>query len=246
MDRSTLAIPELGPALGRLVAPLPASVPSLSPVPLDDIRIALVTQVFELAGDARRWAREGDRELALATLNRAALETAWQVALGAVAQRAATAVSARLEVAALEARLPRRLARRLPLEQRDALAIASRLSRGAAPLTAALVALDQAAALARNDRAGDGVRRWQEALTAAARRLEAAWLALEEALHDEWLGWEREVQDLRAWRRPEWPLYVLAALLFGGAGYLGLVLGGYVDVPAPLRGIVEAVWARWN
>ena len=43
------AIPELGPSLGRLVDP-PAGVPGALRVPLDDIRIDLVTGVFDLAG----------------------------------------------------------------------------------------------------------------------------------------------------------------------------------------------------
>jgi hypothetical protein len=36
------------------------------------------------------------------------------------------------------------------------------------------------------------------------------------------------------------------ALLFGLATYLGLVLGGYLDVPDLLRGFAEMVWERWN
>ena len=41
-------------------------------------------------------------------------------------------------------------------------------------------------------------------------------------------------------------LVLVGALLFGSAIYLGLVLGGYLPVPAPLRGVAEGVWARWN
>lgn len=246
-DRATLLVPELGPGLGRLVAPpvAPAATPHW--IALDDIRLALVTQLFDLAGDARRWAREGDRELALATLDRDAWETAWQVAVGTVAQRAAAAISERLLAAAAEVRLPAARARRLPLDQQETLALAGRLGRGTAALQAALVSLEQAIPGARADRtAGAGQRAWQDALGACARRLEAAWIALEEALHEEWRRWDAELIDLRAWRRPRWPLVLAGALLFGTATYLGLVLGGYLPAPAVLRDFAEGVWARWN
>ncbi len=246
-DRATLLVPELGPGLGRLVAPPPAPAAPPHWIALDDIRLALVTQLFDLAGDARRWAREGDRELALATLDREAWETAWQVAVGSVAQRAATEINARLLAAAAEVRLPAARARRLPLDQQETLALAGRLGQGTAALQAALLVLEQAIPGARADRSGGaGQRAWQDALSACARRLEAAWIALEEALHEEWRRWDAELTDLRAWRRPRWPLVLVGALLFGSAIYLGLVLGGYLPVPALLRGVAEGVWARWN
>ncbi|HMV30868.1 MAG TPA: hypothetical protein PKA50_02005, partial [Gemmatimonadales bacterium] len=129
----------------------------------------------------------------------------------------------------------------------ETLALAGRLGQGTAALQAALLVLEQAIPGARADRSGGaGQRAWQDALSACARRLEAAWIALEEALHEEWRRWDAELTDLRAWRRPRWPLVLVGALLFGSAIYLGLVLGGYLPVPAPLRGVAEGVWARWN
>lgn len=245
---SPLVIPELGPPLGRLVAPPPPS-PGTPPhwIRLDDIRIALVTQLFDLLADARRWAREGDRELALATVNREAWEGVWSKAVLEVAQRAGTAISDRLVAAAREARLPARRIVNLTLDAVEVRALAARLAHGSAPLQQALVTLDQAASLARSDRApSDAAHAWQEALTAAARRLEAAWLALEEGLAREWRTWEAEVEDLRAWRRARWPLVLTGVLLFTLALYVGLVLGGYLPVPGPLKGPVDALWARWS
>jgi hypothetical protein len=114
-------------------------------------------------------------------------------------------------------------------------------------LQQALTALDQAASLARSDRAPAGaVAAWQDGLTTAARRLEAAWLALEEALSREWRSWDAEVEDLRRWRRARWPLVLTGIALFSTALYIGLVLGGYLPVPGLLRSPVEALWARWN
>jgi len=245
---TTLVIPELGPALGRLVAPPPPAPGTPQHwIRLDDIRITLVTQLFELLADARRWAREGDRELAFATVNREAWEGVWARAVQEVAQRAGATISDRMIAAAKEVRLPARRTAGLALDPVEVRALAARLAYGSAPLQQALIALDQAAHLARSDRAPAGaVAAWQDALTAAARRLEAAWLALEEALQKEWRSWESEVEDLRRWRRARWPLAVAGIALFTTALYIGLVLGGYLPVPGPLKGLVEALWARWS
>lgn len=245
---ASLTIPELGPALGRLVAPPPPA-PGTPPhwIRLDDLRLGLVTQLFELLADARRWAGEGERELALATVNREAWETLWSKAVHEVAERTGTAVSDRLIGAAREVRLPARRIPALALEPNEVRALAARLSLGAPPLFAALAHLDQAASQVRSDRApAEAVVAWQEALLAAGRRLEAAWLALEETLQAEWRAWEAEVQDLRNWRRPRWPLYLAASAIVGLTLYAGLVLGGYLPVPGFLEGPVHALWARWN
>jgi hypothetical protein len=243
-----LVIPELGPALGRLIAPPPP--PPGSPahwIRLDDIRVAMVSQLFELLADARRWAGQGDRELAMATVNREAWETAWAKAVQDVAHRASQVISERMAAAAREARLPEKRISALALEAAEIRALAARLAHGSAPLHQALVELDYSASLARSDRAPiEAVHAWQEALAAAGRRLEAAWLALEEALLKEWRGWEAEIEDLRRWRRPRWPLWLAGVVLIGGSLYCGLVLGGYLPVPGLLRGPVEALWARWS
>jgi hypothetical protein len=245
--RAPLDVPELGPALGRLIVPAPTASAPTHWIGLDDIRVTLVSQLFELAGDARRWAREGDRELALATLNGAAWDTAWGSAVESVAERAAAAVSDRLLAAAREARLPARYARLLPLDVAEVRALAARLDQGSQPLRQSLALLDQLAPAARSERAAiAAVQEWQSALAATARRLEAAWLALEEALREEWRKWDAEVEEVRAWRRPLWPLLVTGAAIFTAASYAGLVLGGYLAVPGPLTNIAERIWAAWN
>ncbi len=226
--------------------PAPAGAPAHW-IALEDIRVALVSQLFELAGDARRWATEGDRELALATLNRDAWEGLWQRAVEGVSERAAQAVSDRLLAAAAEARLPQRRARALVLDPDEVKALGARLSLGSPALADALTVLDRKAHQVRSDRTPlEAVAEWQEALMLAARRLEAAWLALEEVLGHEWQDWAAEVEAVRTWRRPLWPLIVIGSVLFLIAGYIGLVLGGYLPVPGLLRGIAEAIWARWS
>ena len=49
---------------------------------------------------------------------------------------------------------------------------------------------------------------------------------------------------MRAWRRPTWPVWTLTGVVFSGATYLGLVLGGYISVPPFLRGFA-AFWWSW-
>jgi hypothetical protein len=241
-------LPELGPSLGRLVAPAP--VPAGTPVhwiALDDLRLALVNQLFDLAGDARRWAVEGDRDLALATLNREAWTGLWDRTIASIADRAAQAITARLLGAAAESRLPRRARGALPLGPEEIRSLRARLRRGSAPFDRALEQLEAATHGVRATQPTAEARSaWETAITTVARRLEAAWIALDRELHREWVEWEREVQAIRAWRRPGWPVWTVGAILLLLALWVGLMLGGYLNVPPPLTGAAEWVWERWN
>jgi hypothetical protein len=236
-------VPELGPSLGRLCDPPPGDGIGPLGARLDDIRLRLVTGVFELAGAGRAFAAAGEPVGAITSLNRVAWLGLWEKAVVASAERVAATVNARLEEAAAESRYPRRRLRAALLTPDDARAIAARLGGGGGSFVAALDALEQA---------GHGAARgghpaaaeWRSALAAAARRLEAAWLALEQAAVAEQQGWQVEVGRVRAWHLPRWPLWLLTALVLAGATYLGLVLGGYVPVPPPLVGFAE-LWWRW-
>jgi hypothetical protein len=229
-------IPELGPSLGRLTDPA-APAPEALDIRLDDIRLKLVTALFELAGAARSFAAAGDPAGAAASLNRVAWLGVWEQALAASAERVTGSVNARLEEAAAVSRYPRRWLRRVVLTPADTRAIAARLGGGGAPFVAALDQLEEAG----RERSATA---WGNALTAAARRLEAAWLALEEAAAREQARWQVEVQRVHAWRLPRWPLWTLTGLVLGAAVYLGLVLGGYVRVPPMLKGFAEFWWSR--
>jgi hypothetical protein len=241
-------IPELGPSLGRLVAQPPA--PPGSPLPwtsVDDLRVGFVSQLFGLAGDARSWAREGDRELVFSTLNREAWLAAWQATIEAVTARAAEAIGTRLAAAAHEACMPRRQLKLLSLDAEERRALSARFGAGTPALRDTLDDLDRAAHSARATHApASAIRTWKDALLRAARRQEAAWLALEAALTEEWRIWSREVEAVRGWRRPLWPLVVTGLVLFSLAGWAGLVLSGYLPVPDLLRPAAEWVWVRWN
>jgi hypothetical protein len=238
-------VPELGPSLGRLVDP-PATLRGALRVPLDDIRIDLVTGVFDLAGAGRSFATAGDREGLVASLGRVAWLGLWEKAVATAATRIAAEANAGLRSAGEESRYPaRRLARRL-LTDDDTRAITARLGSGGAPFVAALDALEQAAnaTAGTRGRGAGGARLWQAAVTAAGRRMEAAWMALEEASRKEQERWAAEVEEVRIWHRPTWPVWLVSAVVVVAAAYLGLVLGGYLPVPPSLEGLASLVWTR--
>lgn len=236
-----MEVPELGPSLGRLTDPVQPVVGALG-VRLDDIRLGLATGVFELAGMGRSFAAAGDPEGAAASLNRVAWLAVWEKAVAASAERVTATVNARLEDAAAESRYPRRRLRQVLLTPADTKAIAARLGGGGGPFVAALDELELAAHGVSAQRGGGAA--WQAALTATARRLEAAWLALEEAAAREQLRWQADVRRVHAWRLPRWPLWIITALVLGLAIYLGLVLGGYVLVPPALESLAEFWWTH--
>jgi hypothetical protein len=244
VPHETWDVPELGPSLGRLSDPPPEAGAGPLGVRLDDIRLKLVTGIFELAGAARAFGAAGDPEGAMASLNRVAWLGLWEKAVIASAERVAATVNARLDEAAAEARYPRRRLRSAMLTPGDTRAIAARLGGGGGPFVASLDELEHAAhGAAQRGRDRSASAEWRSALTAAARRLEAAWLALEQAATIEQQRWRVEVERIRAWRLPRWPLWLLTMVVLGGAVYLGLVLGGYVPVPPQLAGFAEFWWS---
>lgn len=238
-------VPELGPSLGRLVDPAGPPHGALA-VPLDDVRLDLVTAVFDLAGAGRAFAAAGDRDGAVASLGRVAWLGAWERAVETAAERIATAAGKGLRFAAEESRFPRRRLRSLAPTDADTRAIAARLGAGGAPFVAALDQLERAAHATAGGiaRGAAGASAWQEALGAAARRLESAWLALEASALAEEGRWGAEIAAVRDWRRPTWPAWLVTAIVLAGAAYLGLVLGGYLAVPGPLQGLAAFWWGR--
>lgn len=235
-------IPELGPSFGELV--LPAGVPrtrgSHVSVPLDDLRLALVTELFELAGAAREFAEGGDRAGAVQSLNRSAWLSAWERTVEQVAARMSEAYNRRLAAAAGESRLPEQRAAALAMDAEETSSLAARLGSGAGEFVAALDELERT--VPRVAARPDAVPAWRDALLAAARRLESAWLALEAEAADEDYRWARELERVRRWRRPTWPLWIITALLLALCAYVGLVFGRIIGAPGFLEGAVRAWW----
>lgn len=236
-------VPELGPSLGRLVDPPAAR--AASGVPLDDIRLGLVTGIFDLAGAGRSFAAAGDHQGAVASLGRVAWLQLWEKAVANAAGRIGGDANDGLRRAAEESRFPHRRLRALLLGDQEIRAIVARLGSGGGSFVAALDALEQAGHGSGPGTRGDAAgARWREALGTVARRLESAWLALEEAARVEQQRWAAEVAQIRGWHRPTWPLWTITALAIAAAGYVGLVLGGYLPVPPGLEWLAAFWWTR--
>src|SRR6266704_1173694 len=203
-------------------------------VPLDDIREELATRVIELGGEARAAAAGEDRDRVLDAVSRRAWLGTWETAVRRAGERVTAALGGEIERAARRVRMPRRLRRRRLLTGPEKRAIAARLAAGGEPLVAALDALDAVATRVREASVLDKAAHaeWQEALRTAARRLEAAWLALETQVADEHRRWADEIDAVARWRPSLWPLVALWTPLGVALVWLGLVLGGYVPAPA--------------
>jgi hypothetical protein len=242
---SAIEIPELGPWLGRVALPA-GELPQR--FPLEAIRLELATAIFELAADARSWSSAGDRKSAVEELGRPGWMAAWEAAVRAAAGVAARSVDARLQSAASESRMPGRKLRRLLLSEGEKRALAARLGRGGFALAEALDPLDRAGNRLREagvlDR--DAAVRWKDALTGAARHLEAAWLTLEEAADEEWQRWSPLVEAVRSWRRPRWILWTVSAVILLSLVYVGLVVGGYFQGPPFLESFADWWWTWWD
>jgi hypothetical protein len=212
----------------------------------EDIRLHLVTGLFDVAGAARSFAAAGDRQGAIASLARIVWIERWERAVAAAARRITDVVNARLHEAAQESHLSQSGLSHFLLSQDDERAIASRLGSGGAGFVAALDALELTVpvAAAPGPRGRQGVEEWQLALAAAARRLESAWLTLLESSLTEQQRWRSEIERVRSWQRPRRLLWLATILLLSVATYLGLVLGGYLPVPRLLQGLADFWWSR--
>lgn len=231
------AVPELGPLLGRLADPAGAR---SGVVPLDDIRLTLVSELFELAGAARAFADAGDLAAAAQSLNRHGWLVAWDRAVDVASARVAGRIEARLRSAAAESRLPRRKLKRILLTDNERRGIAVRLGSGGALLVDALDEMERS--VRETARQGKAAAAWRDALAAVARRLEASWRSLETAAADEEAAWREDTSDVRAWRLPRWPLWLVSVVVVIGLGWVALVLGGFVDSPAWFRPVANWWW----
>jgi len=232
-----LRVPELAPLLGRVLVPRRLEEPW---VPLDDIREELATRVMELGGEARAAATREDRDRVLDAVSRRAWLAAWEAAVRRAGERVTAALDTEIERAARRVRMPRRPRRRRLLTASEKRAIAARLAAGGETLVAALDALDAVAARVREASVLDKAAHaeWQEALRTAARRLEAAWLALETQVADEQRRWADEIDAVARWRPSLWPLVALWTPVAVALVWLGLVLGGYLPAPAWLAALL--------
>ena len=226
----TLDVPELGPSLGRLIVPRRVTEPW---VPLDDVREALATSVMECAGAARREASNGAQARALVALDRDAWTRAWEEAVHRAADRIVAVLDRTIETEAKRVRMPGSRRRQLAVSPVERRAIAARLASGGDTLDPVLDQVAHATETLARTWPGDATTRseWGAAQAAAARRLEAAWLALETQVEQERVRWTAELDAVKAWRPSLVPVLVIWTPLAAVAIWLGLVLGGYLPAP---------------
>jgi hypothetical protein len=225
-----LRVPELAPSLGRLIVPRRQREPW---VPIDDVRETLATAVLELAGEGRAAAQRDDRNGVLQALGRGAWLDAWEQAVRGAADRVTARLDQEIEAHARSVRMPPRRWRRLLLADAERRAVVARLASGGGPFVAALDELARAteriAGASVLDK--DAHLAWHDALRAAARRLEAAWLALEGEVEEERARWAPEIAHVGRWQPPLWPVLVVWTPLAAALLLLGFMLGGYVPAP---------------
>jgi len=221
-------VPELGPLLGRLAGRWPEH-PG-GDAGLEAVRLTLVSTLFDRAGMARARLAAGDSAGAATALGPAAWHEAWEGAVAAASAAVAGEIVRRLAEAAAVSRFPAaRLSTSLPGEE-DGRILEARLSAAGIGFEEALAGLT------------GGQLPWPEALRRAAGELESAWERLVTAAHRELAVWDTRAMAIREWKRPWIPLIVAGAVLLAIAGWLGLVLGGYLPAPAWLRPVAERVW----
>jgi hypothetical protein len=200
---------------------------------LDSVRLHLATRIFEATGEARRLAARENRRAAVEAIGRRAWLAAWDEAVTSVGSLLMERVRAQLDAEARAVRLSRRRRRRIQPNAAAARAAAARLGSAGAGLVTAVDDLERRAlhAVVATGLEARAMAAWQDALRLAGRRLEAAWLALEDEAKRELGRWQQQADSVATWRRPLWPVLVVGAGATAGALWLGLILGGYLPPP---------------
>ncbi len=241
-ETAVLPVPQLGPSLGRVVT---GRSPGRREVArwfaLADLRVAMVHRIFEAEAEARSWSDTGDPAAAVDALGREMWVAAWDRAAHAAAERATDEVARRIRLAVLESRMPDRMVEGILPTAEEVHVTATRFGSAGAEFIEALDELDLAGAAVKKAPVAAAAR-WGDALLRVARRLEAAWIALEAATEREWSIWAPEVEAARQWRRPRLPLWLITGAVFLLAGWLGLVLGGLLPYPGWFAPVVDGFW----
>jgi hypothetical protein len=233
--------PELGPPLGKVVVGTGRRPAGLDLTP---IRLGLATRLFDLAGKARHLADRNRRKAAVEAIGRPLWLEAWEEAVNSVTDLIVDRANTHIGAAADAVGMPARRRKKLFVSPSERRTLHARLGSTAAGMVKSLGDVDAWSSKAVIGKNGDGMRAWQEAIRTAARRLEAAWLALEEAVVVEGARWDEVVRDVTAWKKSMWPVVVTGVVAAAGAVWLGLVFGGYLDSPPWFTAAWSAVTGR--
>jgi len=236
-----LRVPELGPSLGRLLS---VTVRSGAVRWLDPVRNKLGTRIIECGGEARRLAASGERSATLATIGTEIWKQTWDEAVSSATELLVERIDAHLEAEAMAVGMGRRHRARLSVGPQQKRALMARLGSMGADLITVLDELEEHAelALTATGLEPEKVRDWQDTLGVAARKLESAWLALEQAVANEVAQRLRIADQIANWRKPVWPVLIVAAAIVPVAVWFGLVLGGFLTAPGWLTNIWQMVF----
>lgn len=236
-----LRVPELGPYLGKVVSGTNRAPGGLR---LDEVRLRLATRIFQRAGEARRLASRDVRDAAVAAIGRTAWLEAWEEAVSGVAAKLAVRITEQIDAEARAARVPARRRKRLLPGPAELHALGARIGSAGAVLVAALDDVERhgAAAIGATGLDPGKVSAWQASLRTAGRRLEAAWLALEDAVESEAGRWREVADEVARWRAPLWPVLSAGAVAMALAAWLGLVMGGFLNAPPWLVEVWRSVF----
>ncbi len=224
-----VGLPEIGPYLGRLAdATRRFEDPTVG---LDELRLAMVSDLFERAHAARGFLLTGDQGGARAALDRLGWLEVWRTTAAKATDLTLASVRARMTRAQQRSGCPDRLLnRRLPTTE-DREVLAAKLEAAGIPLESQV---------ARGFPNGDG---WWEAVRRSAVALEDSWEQLEEIVRATVRSADAEVAALEGWRPSPTPWVIGLAGLTVAAGWLGLAIGGYLPRPSWLDGVHRWFWS---
>lgn len=219
-------IPELGPLLGRFAESAPRGPAGF---PLDDLRLRLLSALYDRFGQARRELAAGNAARAASLISRDTFLSLWRESSAAATDRLLAELDRRFAAAREESLMPpESLASHAPSEA-DRKTIRVRLEAAGIPLE-------------RID-SPDSAPDLTTALLRAAMALDESWERLGTTAVAELASWERDVARVRAWRRDTTLLWILTGLAALAAIALGLSLGGYLPAPGPLGVLQRWFWS---
>jgi len=227
---ASVEVPELGPLLGRLtrLGDNRSAVPGLA-----DLRLEMLSELFETAGRAREVSAEkgGEVEDPRTVLG----SRVWLDLFRTVARKAAAAtiaeVDRRLEEARRSSTMPSRRFRKLTPKRDDQEIILNRALAAAIPMERATPPETLPPP------------QWNDGVRHLAGALEESWERLDQVLTEELVMWSMVAHRIAAWRRPPGVLWWALAFLALVALALGLSIGGYLPAPGPLAGIRSWWWS---
>ncbi|MFN0178663.1 MAG: hypothetical protein ACKVZ0_07650 [Gemmatimonadales bacterium] len=223
------ALPEIGPYLGRLTDVTrrfedPA-------VGLDQIRLDLVSELFERGQAARSFLLVDDLQGATASLDRASWLALWRKTALAVADRTFAVITQRFEEARRASRCPQRVARRVAPTAEDREIVAAKFDAAGLPL-------EELA-----QRGSVDTAQWLEQVRQCAVALDDSWEELERLVRSELAAAALRFAPIASWQPSMVPIWVAVALVAVVGAWVGAVLGGFLPLPQWLDPLHRWFWS---